>query len=135
MRVYRFETDEGERVIGRLVAPEELGRLYQSLGDRGPCPFRFRSLERRARPRRRDRSRRRPAVAALARSWGATRIELTGFSEGGTVSILKSLGLVSEIIAWRLRLFVPVSEEGPAILAALLARHPLIAVRSRADAA
>ena len=68
-------------------------------------------------------------------SMGATRVELTGFSEGGTVSILKSLGLVSEIIAWRLRLFVPVSEEGPAILAALLARHPLIAVRSRADAA
>ena len=66
---------------------------------------------------------------------GAQRIELTGFSEGGTVSILKSLGLVSEIVAWRLKLFVPVSEGCPAILAALLARHPLIAVRSRADAA
>jgi hypothetical protein len=48
---------------------------------------------------------------------------------------LQSLGLVSEIVAWRLRLFVPVSEDGPAILATLLARNPLIAVRSRADAA
>ena len=37
MRVYRFETDEGERVIGRLVAPEELGRLYQSLGAEAPA--------------------------------------------------------------------------------------------------
>ena len=46
-------------------------------------------------------------------SMGAHRVELTGFSEGGTVSILKSLGLVSEIIAWRLRLFVPVSEDRP----------------------
>ena len=66
---------------------------------------------------------------------GATRVELTGFAEGGTAGILKSLGLVSEIIAWRLRLFVPVSDEGPALLAALRARHKLIAVRSRADAA
>ena len=44
MRVYRFETDEGERVIGRLVAPEELGRLYQSLGAEAPA------LSRRAKP-------------------------------------------------------------------------------------
>ena len=66
MRVYRFETEEGERVIGRLVAPEELGRLYQSLGVRGPCPLHSRSLDRRARPRRGDRPRRRAAVAALA---------------------------------------------------------------------
>ena len=32
MRVYRFETDDGERVIGRLVTPEALDRVYQSLG-------------------------------------------------------------------------------------------------------
>ena len=134
MRVYRFETDEGERVIGRLVAPEELGRLYQSLGAEAPALSAAEAWSAVL-----DRG----AVIDLAGglqlrrslSMGATRVELTGFSEGGTVGILKSLGLVSEIIAWRLRLFVPVSEEGPAILAALLARHPLIAVRSRADAA
>ena len=134
MRVYRFETDDGECVIGRLVAPEELGCLYQSLGAEAPAlsPSEAWSAVL-------DRG----AVIDLAGglqlrrslSMGATRIELTGFAEGGTVSILKSLGLVSEIIAWRLRLFVPVSEEGPAILAALLARHSLIAIRSRADAA
>jgi predicted RNA methylase len=134
MRVYRFETDDGERVIGRLVAPEELGRLYQSLGSEAPALSAAEAW---------SAVLARGAVIDLAGglqlrrslSMGATRVELTGFSEGGTVSILKSLGLVSEIIAWRLRLFVPVSEEGPAILAALLARHKLIAVRSRADAA
>ena len=66
MRVYRFETDEGERVIGRLVAPEELGRLHQSLGSEAPALSAVGSLDRRARPRRGDRSRRRVAVAALA---------------------------------------------------------------------
>ena len=32
MRVYRFETDDRERVIGRLVTPEALARVYQGLG-------------------------------------------------------------------------------------------------------
>ena len=65
---------------------------------------------------------------------GAHRVELTGFSDGA-VSQLKALGLISEIIAWRLRLFVPTAEDrGPAILAALLERHPLLGARARAAA-
>jgi hypothetical protein len=28
------------------------------------------------------------------------------------------------VIQWRLRLFLPVSDQGPAVLAALLAQHP-----------
>src|SRR5262252_5919785 len=32
MRVYRFETDDGERVIGRLVTPEALAALDQAFG-------------------------------------------------------------------------------------------------------
>jgi hypothetical protein len=40
---------------------------------------------------------------------------------------LKAPGLTSEIIAWRLRLFVPADEDrGPAILAAILERRPLV---------
>ena len=38
----------------------------------------------------------------------AYRVELTGYSDGA-VPQLKALGLISEIIAWRLRLFVPVA--------------------------
>jgi hypothetical protein len=48
---------------------------------------------------------------------------------------LKALGLISEIIAWRLRLFVPTAgDRGPAILAALLERHPLLRANPRAAA-
>ena len=44
----------------------------------------------------------------------ACRVELTGFTDG-VVPQLKALGLASEIIAWRLRLFVPTAEDrGPA---------------------
>jgi hypothetical protein len=45
------------------------------------------------------------------------------------------MGLVSEIIAWRLRLFVPTAEDrGPAILGAILQRHPLLRANARAAA-
>jgi hypothetical protein len=65
---------------------------------------------------------------------GAHRVELAGFSDGA-VGQLKALGLTSEIIAWRLRLFVPAAEDrGPPILAALLKRHPLLGARARAAA-
>ena len=65
---------------------------------------------------------------------GAHRIELTGYSDGA-VPQLKALGLTSEIIAWRLRLFVPTAEDrGPGILAALLERHPLLRANARASA-
>jgi hypothetical protein len=62
---------------------------------------------------------------------GLDRIELTGFADGA-VDQLKALGLTSEIIAWRLRLFVPVGERGTAILGAILERHPLLSLRPRA---
>jgi hypothetical protein len=52
-----------------------------------------------------------------------------------TVAQLKALGLLSEIIAWRLRLFVPIAENrGPVILGAILDRHPLLGTRARAAA-
>ena len=134
MRVYRFETNDGERVIGRQVTPEALERVYEGLGVEGapslsPAEAWSAVIER-------------GAVLDLAgglqirRSlvMGAYRVELTGFSDGA-VPQLKAMGLVSEIIAWRLRLFVPTAENrGPAILGALLQRHPLLGIRARAAA-
>ncbi len=59
---------------------------------------------------------------------GVSRIELMGCSDG-PVAGLKALGLFSAIIAWTLLLFVPADlDRGPEILAALLARHPLVRV-------
>jgi P-loop containing NTP hydrolase pore-1/C-terminal domain on Strawberry notch homologue len=134
MRVYRFETDERERVIGRLVTPEELDRFYHSLGVNGapalsPADAWGAVIDR-------------GAVLDLAADFevrravvmGAHRVELTGFSDGA-VPHLKALGLVSEIINWRLRLFIPATDDrGPPILGAILQRHPLLGVRARAGA-
>jgi hypothetical protein len=64
---------------------------------------------------------------------GAARVELEGFSDG-MLDRLKAMGLVSEIIAWKLRLFVPIGTNAPTILATLLGRYPLVQVSERKTA-
>ena len=56
---------------------------------------------------------------AVSPSCTRPRIELTGF-DADDVPGLKARGLIGEIISWKLRLFLPMSEEGPRILAKLL---------------
>jgi hypothetical protein len=58
---------------------------------------------------------------------GRHRIEVTGFSDLD-VQRLKSLGLISEIIAWKLRLFVPLGDAASAILGRLLDLYPLLRI-------
>ena len=53
----------------------------------------------------------------------------------GMVDRLKAMGLISEIIAWRLRLFVPNGSQGPTVLTALLNfRYKLVRISERAAA-
>jgi hypothetical protein len=54
----------------------------------------------------------------------APRIELTGF-HAEDVPNLRAKGLIGEIIAWKLRLFVPMNEDGTRIFANLLHNHPI----------
>ncbi|MEA2990121.1 MAG: hypothetical protein QOG83_2832 [Alphaproteobacteria bacterium] len=134
MRVYRLQTDAGERVIGRLITPEALARVFEGLG-RGDGP--------KLSPEEAwEAVLRRGATLELAselqvrraRVMQEYRVELSGFSDSA-VDQLKALGLTSEIISWRLRLFMPVdAERGPAILSMLLERHPPLRVIPRAIA-
>jgi hypothetical protein len=66
-----------------------------------------------------------------AKVMGEFRVELAGFSDA-MVDRLKAMGLMSEIISWRLRLFVPIGANGPAILGALFERYPLTRIADRA---
>jgi hypothetical protein len=66
-----------------------------------------------------------------AKVMGEFRVELSGFTDG-MVDRLKAIGLMSEIISWKLRLFVPTGAEGPAILGQLMARHPLVRIADKA---
>jgi len=64
---------------------------------------------------------------------GEFRVELSGFTDG-MVDRLKAIGLTSEIISWKLRLFVPAGASGPSILAKVMERHPLVRIAAKAAA-
>ncbi len=125
-RVYRLQTDEGERIIGRLVSPASAVVLGEALGAEAPALAPTAAIA---------------AViqdgAGLVLAEGLVlkrslvrnrqRLELVGFSDS-LVDRLKALGLVSEIIAWKLRLFVPLGLEAAKIVEKLFALYPLLRV-------
>ncbi|WP_083697987.1 MULTISPECIES: strawberry notch C-terminal domain-containing protein [Salipiger] len=130
MRIYRLQTEDGERAIGRLVSQEQLLNVYARLGL--DCQMDMTPQE---------------VFAAvidgkttlsllggykLRRSlvMGQPRLELTGAS-GVALPALKALGCFTEVIQWKTRVFIPV--DGIDVLACVLAEHPVGA--SGADAA
>lgn len=129
-RVYRLETDEGERIVGRLISSEGLSRLCRNFGldqtEVVSAEEVWQSLLGGS------------AVVALAgnmtlrrvRVMNDYRIELAGFTDGMR-DRLRSIGLFSEMIAWKVRLFIPASNEGQAVLSRLIERHRIIDVAGR----
>ena len=128
-RVYRLQTDAGERVIGRRVSADWVA---QALGEPAPAVAVGDAwsavLDRGGSLQLGD-------GLGVRRSlvMGVQRVELTGFTDG-MVARLKADGLISEIIAWKLRLFVPTASDGPTILGRVLARHAVARVIDRAAA-
>ncbi len=125
-RVYRLQTDCGQRLIGRLVSPATAAALKETLLSEAPVLSAAEAADTIIRDNTglvlRD-------GLTLKRSlvMGRHRIELAGFSDL-EVQRLKSLGLVSEIIAWKLRLFVPVGEDAAKILGRLFDLYPLLRI-------
>jgi predicted RNA methylase len=125
-RVYRLQTDAGERIIGRLV---DLGWVAQATdaGMSAVAPADAWAAVRDGRSILRLQD---GLHLRRVRAMGEHRIELCDFTDG-MVDRLKSLGLMSEIISWKLRLFVPIGTSGPNILAKVMERHPLVGVDDR----
>ncbi|MER8556004.1 strawberry notch family protein [Mesorhizobium sp. M1217] len=133
-QVYRIQTDAGERIIGRHIAPTLVATMLRNLGiDHVPTlapeaawtgliegKIGLQLAE--------------GLVLRRSRVMNDYRVELVGFTEA-MVPRLKALGLISEIISWKLKLFVPTGDEGSAILATLLDRHTLVGVTERTAAA
>ena len=129
MRVYRLQSDAGERVIGRLVSPAWVVQAASAeVASLAPADAWTAVLGGRTLLELQD-----GLTIRRARVMGAFRVELSGFTDG-MVDRLKAMGLLSEIIAWKLRLFVPTGANGPAILGVLMERHPLVRIADRAAA-
>lgn len=125
-RVYRLQTDAGERVIGRRVSPAWATSIVPDaapqitpdtawsmlIADEASIEIAEGQTLRRVR---------------AMHEW---RIELTGFNDLG-VERLKSIGLISEIVSWKLRLYVPTGAVGGDVLEKLLDRFPVVRVNPR----
>ena len=133
-RVYRIQTDAGERIIGRHIAPTLVATMLRNLGiDDVPTLAPHEAwtglIEGRIGAQLAD-----GLILRRSRVMNDYRVELIGFTDA-MVPRLKALGLISEIISWKLRLFIPTGGHGSAILASLLDRHTLVGVTDRASAA
>ena len=129
MRVYRLQTDDGERVIGRLVSPAWVAQAAENDAPTlSPTDALAALLDGRTVLQLQD-----GLELRRVKVMGEFRVELSGFT-GGMVERLKAIGLISEIISWKLRLFVPTGVSGPAILAKMMERHPLFRIADKAAA-
>ena len=126
-RVYRLQTDTGERIIGRRASPAWVATAIEtSVVTLTPGAALAALLDGKT-------------VLDLAeglqlrrvRVMGANRIELTGFTEAMR-DRLRAYGLFHEIISWKLRMFVPIDAGGVAVLAKVLERYPVARVAERA---
>jgi hypothetical protein len=128
-RVYRLQTDDGERVIGRLVSPAWVAQAVA--GDTliiAPVDSWNAVLDGRTVLQLQD-----GLELRRVKVMGQFRVELSGFTDG-MVDRLKAMGLISELITWKLRLFVPTWSSGPTILGALMDRFPLVRIVHKAAA-
>ena len=128
-RVYRLQTDDGERVIGRMLTPIEAEAVCRNLGIDAPQMSAADAWglvnDGKVTARLAD-----GLSLRRARVMNEYRVELTGFTSG-MVDALKARGLFGEIISWKLRLFVPVGDSGKAIFESLTDRWPLTEIVDR----
>lgn len=131
-RVYRLRADDGEQVVGRHVsqtwvasvtgidAPKITAEQAWPMLIAGTATLHLAEEQ----------------TLARVRSMHLPRIELTGFNDLA-LDRLKAIGLISEIVSWKLRLFVPTGADGADVLARLMELYPLqrVAERSPAKAA
>jgi C-terminal domain on Strawberry notch homologue len=125
MRVYRLQTDDGERIIGRAWVAQAVDSDAPTLTANDAFAA---VLDGRTVLHLKD-----GLEVRRAKVMGEFRIELLDFTEG-MVDRLKATGLTSEIISWKLRLFVPTGAAGPAILADVMQRHPPVRITDKAAA-
>ena len=123
-KVYRLQTDEGERIVGRLIQTADVPDLRAAFHLDGAITLSPNDVYSALLDDGRPVSLRGGLGLRVSTVMGAKRIELTGFSDA-EVEQLKSFGFFSEIIAWRLRLFLPLeAHTGAEALSRLFLLYP-----------
>lgn len=125
-RVYRLQTDDGERIIGRRVTPAWAASASTTgTPDMPAADIHAVLLEGQTIFELAD-----GLQLRRSRVMNAQRIELCGFSDT-QLERLKADGCFSEIISWKLRLFIPTDQQGIAVLKRLLSRFAVARISDR----
>lgn len=125
-RVYGLQTDDGERIIGRRISAAWAAAVTATDAPKlAPAAAHVALIEGRTiLDLEQDLQLRR------VRAMGAHRIELLGFTEAMR-DRLRTCGLFTEIISWKLRFFVPTDASGVAIVGRLLEAYPIRRITER----
>jgi hypothetical protein len=125
-RVYRLQTDTGERVIGRKVSATWVANVLAADTPKLTSDAAFAALM--------EGRTVLDLVEGLqlrrVRVMGSHRVELSGFDDTMR-DRLRTYGLFSEIISWKLRMFVPTDEAGVKVLAKVLEHYPIERIAQR----
>jgi hypothetical protein len=125
-RVYRLQTDDGERIIGRRVSAAWVAGALAIGVSALTADDAFNALM----EGRTTLDLAEGLHLRRVRVMGASRIELSGFTDAMRER-LSADGLFHEIISWKLRMFVPIDATGAAVLAKVLERYPVQRVCER----
>lgn len=123
-RVYRLQTDAGEKLLGRTVAEKDIDRVLKALGAEGtgrqyaPAEVAEAVLGGGRATLANDWSLRRSMVA------GEPRIEIIGPNYTHDAE-LRNAGVFTERIGYTTRYFVPTGEDAPRVLESVLERRPV----------
>lgn len=125
-RVYRLQTDAGERIIGRKVSASWVAIVLSAEAPALMPDAAFAALMEGRTVLELEEGLQLRRVRVMS----AHRIELSGFNDTMR-DRLRAYGLFGEIISWKLRMFVPTDPSGVEILSKMLDRYPVARISER----
>ncbi|MHC5771752.1 MAG: hypothetical protein ACYTXI_40640 [Nostoc sp.] len=116
-RVFRLQTSDGQKILGRVVNAHDIQTVREQLGLKNQLlsPAELVSLVLNE-----GHSQQLPGGVTLRRSYIAAEPRIELVNAISLAERLLAVGCFTEIINWKKRVFIPVSDKAPAILAAVI---------------
>ncbi|MBE9002266.1 strawberry notch family protein [Nostoc sp. LEGE 12447] len=116
-RVFRLQTSDGQKILGRVVNAHDIQTVREQLGLRNQLlsPEELVKLVLNERY-----TQQLPGGVTLRRSFVANEPRIELVNAISLAERLLAVGCFTEIINWKKRVFIPVSDKAPAILAAVI---------------
>ncbi len=124
LRINRLQTDDGHRLLGRVLREKDLPAFYTALGLDAP-ELSIDSLWRSVLEDGAAHSLARGLRLRRSRIMAENRVELSFDGGSDIFTTLTGFGCMTEIISYKRRAFIPTGAQGPDILARVLERFPL----------